>query len=315
MTTVAQLVTPPQRDQRRQPFRRLLASKKATTGASIVVFLVLVGVLAPLIAPGDPKSAASGFNLPPSATHWLGTTAQGGDIFAQLVWGARDSLTVGFLTGVLVTVIGCTGGLCAAYFGGWTDHIITLLTNVFLLIPGIPLLIVMAAFLPHSTYSIVLVLTISGWAGPARVLRSQAMTIVRRDYVASATVIGEDRFRLIAFEVLPNLASLIAASLFGAVAYGIGAQAALEFLGLGNLDTVSWGTILYWSSNNASLLQGAWWQFVPAGACIALAAGALGLLNFAVDEITNPRLRTAKARSQRQTRGEIVVQPVVEANP
>lgn len=275
---------------------RVGASGKATTGAVVLVVLVLIGVFAPLIAPGDPLAVTGPANAAPSAAHWLGTTAQRGDVFDQVVWGARSSLMVGFLTGLLVSVVGTAVGLCAAFFRGWLDHLLTLLTNIFLVIPGIPLLIVMAAFLPRSTLSVVLVLAIAGWAGAARVIRSQALSVVHRDYTAAATVLGEYRWRIIAVEVLPNLSSLVASVLFGSIAYGISAQAALEFLGLGDLSKVSWGTILYWSSNNASLLQGAWWQFIPAGACIAIASGCLALLNFAIDEITNPRLRTARRR-------------------
>jgi peptide/nickel transport system permease protein len=271
--------------------KRLSGSKKAMFGAGMLLLLIMVGVLAPLIAHGNPQAVVGPLNAPPSLKHLLGTTGQGGDVFRQVAWGARDSLTVGLLTGLGVTIIGVSIGLIGAYVGGIVDHLLTLLTNIFLVIPGLPLLVVMAAFLPHSTLSIIFVLAIAGWAGTARVIRSQALSVVKRDYVSAAKVIGEPGVRIVVVEVLPNLASLIASGLFGAVAYGIAAQAALEFLGLGNLDSVSWGTILYWASNNAGLLQGAWWEFVPAGACIAAASGSLALLNFAVDEVTNPRLR------------------------
>jgi peptide/nickel transport system permease protein len=293
MMTPAQLLTPVRAV--RAVARRVRSSTKASIGMGVLLLFSLVAVLAPLIAGGDPQAVVAPQNEPPSASHLLGTTGQGGDVFAQIIWGARDSLLVGLSTGIAVTVVGVLVGLCAAYTAGLIDNALTLLTNIFLVIPGLPLLVVMAAFLPHSTFSTVIVLAIAGWAGTARVIRSQALSIVKRDYVAAARVIGEGRLRIILVEILPNLSSLIASSLFGAIAYGISAQAALEFLGLGNLNSVSWGTILYWSSNNASLLQGAWWQFIPAGACIAIASGALALLNFAVDEITNPRLRTVRA--------------------
>ncbi len=271
--------------------QRLLSSKKALFGAGVVLLLIMIGLFAPIIAHGDPQAVVGPPNAAPSLKHLFGTTGQGGDVFAQVVWGARDSLTVGLLTGLGVTIIGVCIGLVGAYSGGIVDNFLTLLTNIFLVIPGLPLLVVMAAFLPHSTLSIIFVLAIAGWAGMARVIRSQALSVVKRDYVGAAKVIGERSVRIVLVEVLPNLASLIASGLFGAIAYGIAAQAALEFLGLGNLGSVSWGTILYWASNNAGLLQGAWWEFVPAGACIAAASGALALLNFAVDEVTNPRLR------------------------
>jgi peptide/nickel transport system permease protein len=283
-------------------FTRLTASKKAVFGAGIVLIFIVVGLLAPVIAPGSPLAVVGPQNMPPSARHLLGTSGQGTDVFAQVVWGTRNSLAVGFVTGGAIAVAGVVLGLGAAYVGGWVDNLLTLLMNVFLVIPGLPLLVVMAAFLPRSTLSVSLVLAIAGWAVSARVIRSQALSVVRRDYVAAATVVGERPLRIIFAEVLPNLSSLIASVLFGAIGYGIGALAALQFLGLGDLTSVSWGTILYWAQNNSSLLQGTWWQFIPAGACLALTCAAISMLNFAIDEVTNPRLRTVRERRVRLVR-------------
>ncbi|HUZ24657.1 MAG TPA: ABC transporter permease [Streptosporangiaceae bacterium] len=286
----------------RAAFTRLTTSKKAVFGAAVVLCFILVGLLAPVIAPGNPLAVVGPQNLAPSAQHLLGTTGEGNDVFAQVVWGTRNSLAVGFLTGATIAIIGVAIGLSAAFFGGWADNVLTLLMNVFLVIPGLPLLVVMAAFLPRTTLSVSFVLAIAGWAGSARVIRSQALSVVKRDYVAAATVIGERPLRIIVMEVLPSLSSLIASALFGAIGYGIGSLAALQFLGLGDLTTVSWGTILYWAQNNSSLLQGTWWQFVPAGACLALTCAAISMLNFAIDEVTNPRLRTIRERGVRLVR-------------
>jgi peptide/nickel transport system permease protein len=277
-------------------YTRLTASKKAVFGALVILCLILVALLAPLISPGNPQAVVGPENLPPSAAHLLGTSGQGNDVFAQLVWGTRNSLAVGFVTGAAIAFVGVAIGLSAAFFGGWIDNLLTLLMNIFLVIPGLPLLVVMAAFLPRSTWSVIFVLAIAGWAGSARVIRAQALSVVRRDYVAAATVVGERPLRIIVSEVLPNLSSLIATVLFGAIGYGIGALAALQFLGLGNLSTVSWGTILYWAQSDSSLLQGTWWQFIPAGVLLTLACTATSMLNFAIDEVTNPRLRTARDR-------------------
>jgi peptide/nickel transport system permease protein len=286
----------------RAAWRRLAASKKAVFGAAVVAFFVLVGLLAPVIAPGSPLAIVAPQNLAPSVHHLFGTTGDGNDVFAQVVWGTRNSLAVGFVTGAAIAVIGVALGLSAAYFGGWVDSVLTLVMNIFLVIPGLPLLVVMAAFLPRSTLSVCFVLAIAGWAGSARVIRSQALSVVRRDYVAAATVVGERPLRIIVMEVLPNLSSLIASVLFGAIGYGIGALAALQFLGLGDLQVVSWGTVLYWAQNNSALLQGTWWQFIPAGACLALTCAAISMLNFAIDEVTNPRLRTIRERGTRLVR-------------
>lgn len=270
---------------------RIILHPKARVGVVILAFFVLIAIIGPLIAPGDPQEFIDLPNLAPSSTHLLGTTGQGQDVFRQVIQGTRVSLVVGFLVGILATAVGCLIGMSAAYFGGRVDDILSMFTNVFLIIPGLPLLIALAAFLPRGAVTIILVLSFTGWAGTARVLRSQTLTLREKDFVSAALVSGESHFRIILFEILPNMASVVASSLFGAINYGIAAQAGLEFLGLGDLSRVSWGTILYWASNNAALLTGAWWTFVPAGLCIALVAFSLTMLNFAIDEITNPRLK------------------------
>jgi peptide/nickel transport system permease protein len=195
-----------------------------------------------------------------------------------------------------VTVIGVIVGVAAGYFGGKIDDILSLIMNVFLIIPGLPLIVVLAAFLPAGFFTIYLVLTATGWAWGARVLRSQTLSIREKDFIGSAIVSGEGNVRVMFREILPNMLSISVAGMFGAVTYAIGAQAGLEFLGLGNPSNISWGTSLYWAQNNSGLLTGSWWTFVPAGMAIALLAFALSLVNYAIDEVTNPRLR-----SQRET--------------
>jgi peptide/nickel transport system permease protein len=272
-------------------WRRFLKNGKAIIGITILLFFALVAVLAPALAPGDPTLFAGRRHEPPSAAHPLGTTGQGQDVFKQLVWGTRVSLGVGFVVGVTTTLLAAIIGLTAAFFGGWVDSVLSSLMNIFVVIPGLPLLVALAAFLPPGTVTIILVLTFTGWAWSARVLRAQALSLRQRDFVAASIVSGESSLRLIFAEIAPNMASIIASVFFGSVIYGIGAQAGLEFLGLGNISNISWGTILYWAGNNAGLLSGAWWTFLPAGLCIALVAFALAMLNNVIDQITNPRLQ------------------------
>ena len=272
----------------------IIRHPKARVGVIVLAFFVLVAVLGPVLFPGDPQAFVDLPNQPPSAAHWLGTTGQGQDVFKQVVQGTRVSLSAGFLVGILATAFGTLVGMPSAYFGGRVDDFLSLFTNVFLIIPGLPLLVALAAFLPRGPVTIVLVLAFTGWAGTARVLRSQTLALREKDFVSAALASGENHLRIILVEILPNMASIVASSLFGAINYGIAAQAGLEFLGLGNLSRVSWGTILYWAGNNAGLLMGAWWTFVPAGLCIALVAFSLTMLNFAIDEITNPRLKNQK---------------------
>lgn len=272
----------------------ILANRKATIGAIIFLSFVLVGVFAPWIAPYEPKEFVGRPHQPPSSEFWFGTTGSGNDVFSQTVYGTRISLGTGLIVGVAVTIIGAIVGMSAGYFRGRVDDILSVMTNVFLIIPSLPLLVVLAAFLPAGFWTIISVLTVTGWAWGSRVLRSQTLSLREKDYVAAAVVSGENSFRIIFAEILPNMLSIMVAGMFGAVTYAIGAQAGLEFLGLGNPSSISWGTNLYWAQNNAGLLTGAWWTFVPSGTAIALVAFSMTMINFAIDEVTNPRLRSQR---------------------
>ncbi|MFG2471156.1 ABC transporter permease [Streptomyces canus] len=285
---------------RRGLLRQLIDSKKALAGLILLALFALLALLAPVLVPGDPSLINSTGSQAPSAAHWLGTTAKGQDVLALTLWGARSSLFVGFTVGLVATAVAIVVGLAAAYFGRVVDDALTLVTNIFLLLPGLPLLIILAAFLPPGTSTVILVLVVTGWAGSARVLRAQAKSIRGKDFVAAAVVTGERPLRIMFREILPNMASVVMTTLLGCVIFGIGAQAGLEFLGLGDSSVVSWGTNLYWASNDGALMTGAWWAFVPSGLCIALVAFALALVNYAVDEITNPRLRNRRARRERR---------------
>lgn len=276
--------------------RGLLSNGKAVAGLIILAAFVAVALLAPVIAPGDPNLIQGLGAQLPSSDHLLGTTAKGQDVLALNIWGARSSLFVGFTVGILSTLVGLLVGLASAYLGKTVDNLLSLLTNVFLLLPGLPLLVILAAFLPQGLGTVIIVLVITGWAGSARVLRSQALSIRGKDFVAAAQVSGESSLRIMFREMLPNMASIVMSTLLACVIFGIGAQAGLEFLGLGDISTVSWGTNLYWASNDGALLTGSWWVFLPPGVCIALVAFALALVNYGVDETTNPRLRRPRRR-------------------
>ncbi|MDQ0118751.1 ABC transporter permease [Pseudarthrobacter sp902506025] len=269
----------------------LTTNKKAMTGMAIMFVFIVLALAAPMLFPGDPSRITGMASLEPDGEHWLGTTAKGQDVLALTVHGARSSLFVGLTVGFASTFVGILVGLASAYFGKFVDETLSLLTNVFLLLPGLPLLVILAAFLPPGLGTVILVLTVTGWAGSARVLRSQALSIRSKDFVAAAVVSGERAGRIMFREILPNMASIVMGTLLACVIYGIGAQAGLEFLGLGDVSTVSWGNNLFWAGNEGALLTGSWWVFVPSGLCIALVAFALALINYAVDEVTNPRLR------------------------
>lgn len=282
---------------RRRPrslLRGLLGNRKAVFGLALLVLFVLLALLTPVISPADPSQISDAISLPPSAAHWFGTTSEGQDVLALTLWGSRSSLLVGFGVGIAATLVGIAIGMLSAYFGKIVDDLLSLFTNIFLLIPGLPLLVVLAAYLPPGQGTVAIVLIVTGWAGSARVLRAQALSIRGKDFVAAAVVTGEGALRVMFREILPNMASVVMTTFLGCVIFGIGAQAGLEFLGLGDTSTVSWGTNLYWASNDGSLMTGNWWVFLPSGLCIALVAFGLAMVNYAVDEITNPRLRTRR---------------------
>lgn len=268
----------------------LLRHRLALVGLGILAFFVLSSLLGPLWL-GDPTEFVGIPLEPPSWQHWLGTTGQGQDVLAQTLLGARVSLAIGFVVGFLVVAIGAAIGTAGGYLGGWIDEALNLLVNIFLVMPGLPLMVVIAAYLPAGSVTITLVLVFTGWAWSARVIRAQTLTLRERDFVLAAEVGGESSVRIVLCEILPNMGSLLASSFIGATMYAIGAQVGLEFLGLGDTSQVTWGTNLYWASNDAALLTGSWWTFVPTGSCVALVGFALAMINGAIDEIGNPRLQ------------------------
>jgi peptide/nickel transport system permease protein len=300
----------------KSPLRGLLSNRKAAVGATILLVFISLAIFAPWITKYPPDEFVARPHLAPSSEHWLGTDGSGKDVFSQTVYGTRISLGTGLMVGFGVTIVGCIVGMTAGYFRGRVDDILSVFMNVVLIVPTLPLLVVLAAFLEPGFWTIVLVLTVTGWAWGARVLRAQTLSLREKDFVSSALVAGERAPTIIFREILPNMMSILMAGMFGAVIYAIGAQAGLEFLGLGNPSAISWGTNLYWAQNNAGLLTGAWWTFVPAGTCIALVAFSFALMNFAIDEMTNPRLRSqrdtqAVLRKHRKRLGSSRATPVL----
>lgn len=268
--------------------------RRAAFGAAILAVFALMALIGPWVA-GDPDALVGMPLQPPSLQHWLGTTGQGQDVFAQMVAGTRVSLAIGIAVGVTVVLVGSLIGIAAGYFGGRVDGALSLLFNVFLVIPGLPLAIIIAAYLPSGPLTLAFVLIVTGWAWNARVLRAQTLAQRQRDFVAAAIVAGESHWRIITREILPTMTSLLVAQMIGSTVYAIGAQVGLEFLGLGDVSTVTWGTNLYWAQNDSALLTGAWWTFAPTGLCVALVGFGLTMLNSAFDEITNPRLQLERA--------------------
>ena len=228
----------------------------------------------------------------PSAAHILGTDQAGHDLFSQLVWGSRVSLFVGLATGLFVTLVALALSLVSGYLGGLVDDVISFFTNVMLVIPGLPLMIVIAAYVTmRGVAPIIIILCISEWPYPTRLLRSQVLTLKNRDFVRVSAALGEHTLFIVFREILPNMISIAMAEFFAMSMLAMLGEATLEFIGLGNVAVVSWGTILFWAQTNGALLSGAWWWFLPPGLAIALVGTSFVLINFAIDEISNPRLR------------------------
>ena len=270
---------------------------KARVGVALLGFFVVLAVFAPLIAPYDPTDNSSGRSEDFSAAHWMGTTAAGQDVLSQIIHGASTSVFVGFVAGLLSTIIAVTIGLTWGYLRTIAGDMINFVVNLFLVIPALPLMIVIAAYLQNGGIGmIIFVVVITGWAWGARVLRSQTQSLRSRDFVTAAVFSGDSAARIVFREILPNMTSLIVGSFFGAATAAILAEAGLEFLGLGDSTTISWGTMLFWAQNSNALLTGQWILLFAPGLCISLLATSLSLINFGVDGLSNPRLREGANR-------------------
>ena len=279
------------------------SNPKAKIGVIILGVFVLTAIFAPLLAPYG--GSENGFERSADASwaHWMGTTAAGEDVLSQLIHGARISVFVGVVAGVLSTLVAVAIGLSWGYMKGFGGDVVGFIVNLFLVIPGLPLMIVIAAYLQNGGITVILaVIVITGWAWGARVLRSQTQSLRSRDFVTAARFSGESAGRIVFREILPNMTSLITGSFFGAATSAILAEAGLEFLGLGDSSIVSWGTILYWAQNSNALLTGQWILLFAPGLCIALLAMSLTLINFGVDAVSNPRLREGTAKKTKEAR-------------
>jgi peptide/nickel transport system permease protein len=272
--------------------RTLWGDAKARTGMIVLGVIIVVAVFVSQLAPHSPTATTFTPYLGPNSVNWLGTTGNGQDVFSQLLYGARVSLLVGLGAGAMATVVAVTLGLIAGYRPGVVDEVIGFVTNLALVIPGLPLMIILAAYLAnHSVWTIVLVVAFTSWATGARVMRSQTSTLRTRDFVTSAVFSGERLPRVVFREILPNMTSLVAASFLAAATAAVLAEASLEFLGLGNPATVSWGTILYYAEQQNALLTGQWLMVLAPGLAIVLLMTSLTLINFGIDALSNPRLR------------------------
>jgi peptide/nickel transport system permease protein len=283
----------------RRLIRAVFGNRKAAAGVLILLVIVFVALFPGLIAPDDPHAIIYPPNAGPSMAHPLGTTQLGQDVFSQLIWSTRLTLMVTLVVSAIATFISLVVGVTAAYAGGVSDLVLTVITDVFLILPVLPLLILLSAYLSPGVTSLVIVLTITSWAFQARQLRSQGLSLRNRDFLLSARVRGERASYVILVEIVPTMTSLVAASFLALAVFEVGFAATLQFLGLGNSSDLMWGTMLYNAQQAAALESGnAWWALAP-GAAVAVLGAGFALLNYAFDEIGNPALRPVRRRHGR----------------
>jgi peptide/nickel transport system permease protein len=307
---------------------RLPRSPKVVIGLLLLALFLVLAVIGPMISPYspdytnlhgfmhkvlEPGTGTNQYNPPvytlvplsPTAGHWLGTTGNAQDVWSQLLSSIRATLLVGVLAAVISTALSILVGVSAGYLGGISDDLLSLLANVFLSIPGLALLVVLAGFILNASTGvggggsillIAIIVAITGWAYSARVLRAQTLSLRNQDFVEAARVSGESPFRIIVVEVLPNLVPIVASSFLFTTIYAIGAYTALAFLGLVAFPPGgpwSLGTMMYWAFQANGVQTGYWWWWAPPGMFVALMGMAFALLNFGIDEFINPRLRAA----------------------
>jgi oligopeptide/dipeptide ABC transporter ATP-binding protein len=275
--------------------RAVARNKKAVVGLLLLAFFLVLAIFPGQIAPYSGTAEIFAPGLKPSTAHWFGTTAYGQDVLSQLIWSTRESVVIALAVGGLATAIAVLVGVSAGYLGGTSDGILSLITDVILVIPIFPLIIVIAAYERNSgLLTLVIVLGVLGWSYGARQLRSQTLSLRTRDFLEAARVRGERKLYIIVYEILPTMTSLIVASFLGAALYAVLFAAGLQFIGLGDPNSQSWGTMLYWAENNEALGAGMIsWAIMP-GVCVALLGAAFALLNYAFDEISSPALRLRK---------------------
>jgi peptide/nickel transport system permease protein len=274
--------------------RRLLRSTRGRLAVGVIAVFVLIAILGPLLAPDDPRASSVDVLAAPSASHLLGTTENGSDVLSQLLVGARVSIVVGFAAALISSALGALVGLVGGYFGGWTDRGLDAMENWFLVLPTLPLMIVLTRLLSPSLFVLIMVIGLTSWAGTGRIVRAQVLTLRERAFVERARALGAGDGYIIRTHILPNTLPLIFANTVLIVAVAILSEAALAFLGLGDPNSISWGTMLQHAFDSGAPSAGAWWYVVPPGLCLTVLVLAIALLGYQFEEQVNPRLQEAR---------------------
>lgn len=272
--------------------RRLWADRLGRVGLVLLLALAVVAVAGPVLFPyhpGDVGTSAASIYQPPSSGHWLGTDELGRDVFRQLLVGARISLLVGIAATAISSVVGTTIGVVAGYYAGTSDSLLMRFTDFFLVLPTLPLMIALGALFGQSLTIIVAVIGLTSWPTTARIVRSQTLSLRERQFVRRARAIGARNSHIIRVHILPNVAALIIANTVLVIAGSILAEATLAFLGLGDPNRISWGTMLHFAFDSGATGRGAWWAFLPPGLAIVAVVLAFTLIGHSLDRVDSRR--------------------------
>lgn len=271
-------------------------SPKTSIGAILVLIILLLTIGANLFTSIDPTHRfVDQYHSVPSSAHILGTTQLGNDVFAQTLYGGRISILVGIFAGVLTVFLGIVFGISSGYFGGWFDNVITTIINIIMVIPNIVLLLIVAALLDGvSPFLISVIIGLTSWPWNARVLRAQTMSLRNREFVYSAETLGESKLRILFIEIMPNMLSIISSAFVSTLIYAIMASATLEFIGFGDPLSCTWGIMLFNANKSGALSSGSWWELLGPISGIVLFGVGLTLINFSIDEVSNPKLKAQR---------------------
>jgi peptide/nickel transport system permease protein len=263
------------------------------TGLVILIVFVMMAVVGNFFTPYKTSGVGSFEEImqPPSTSHPFGTDDVGLDVFSQVMKGAGISLLVGLLAGAISVVIGASIGLLSGYYGGALSTILMRITDVFLIIPALPLIIILAALLGSTIWNVIFVIGILSWSSTARIARSQTLVIRELPYTMRARSLGASDSHIIVRHVIPGVLPLVFANTVLVIGSAILSEATISFLGLGDPTKLSWGTMLNFAFSRGALFAGAWWYVIPPGMCVALVVLAFTCVGYALDEVLNPRLR------------------------
>ncbi|MCJ7706038.1 MAG: ABC transporter permease [Anaerolineales bacterium] len=276
--------------------KTLVRSRMGVVGLTMLAVAIAAAVLAPWIAPYDPRASIrvsiEDIFARPSSAHWLGTDDGGKDVFSAFVYGSRVSLIVGFAASMISMLIGGTVGLVAGFYGGRIGNFLMRLTDIFLVIPDLPLMIVIVAIVGPSLWNIIFVIGILGWTGTARIVRAQALSLKERQFVTRARALGAGNFYILRRHIFPLVLPLMVANTVLVISLSILEESTLSFLGLGDPTTLSWGGMLNFAFTRGAISAGAWWALVAPGLGIVWVVLACTLVGNTLEEAFNPRLQS-----------------------